>query len=148
MFHEIEHAVLSGEVDAGVIIHENRFTYQHKGLIKLIDLGAYWEQTIKVPIPLGGIVVRRTIDAAIAGKVNSLIRNSIEYAFTHYPQIAEYVKQHSQEMSEAVMKQHIDLYVNQYSIDLGADGRRAVEKLLEIGGFNNTGKDPVFSNFS
>jgi 1,4-dihydroxy-6-naphthoate synthase len=148
VFHEIEDAVLSGEVDAGVIIHENRFTYQHKGLVKLIDLGAYWEQTIKVPIPLGGIVVRRTIDAAIAGKVNTLIRSSIEYAFAHYPQIAEYVKQHSQEMSEAVMKQHIDLYVNKYSIDLGADGRIAVEKLLEIGGFNNTGKDPFFSTFS
>lgn len=134
LFNRIEDAVLSGEVDAGVIIHENRFTYQDKGLVKLIDLGAYWEETLQVPIPLGGIIIKKTIDPAIAATINRLIRQSIQYAFDHYPQVAEFVKQHSQEMSEEVMRKHIDLYVNRYSLDLGADGHKAVAELLRISG--------------
>ncbi len=132
VFHEIEDAVLSGKVDAGVIIHENRFTYQDKGLIKIMDLGAYWEETIKVPIPLGGIVIKRSIDTAAQQKVNELIRKSVAYAFENYPELTDYVRQHSQEMSESVMRQHIDLYVNNYSVDLGEDGKKAVKKLLEV----------------
>lgn len=132
IFNQIEDAVLSGEVDAGVIIHENRFTYQEKGLVKLIDLGSYWEETLKVPIPLGGIIIKKSIDPAIAATINQLIRSSIEYAFAHYPQVADYVKEHAQEMSEEVMRKHIDLYVNQYSLDLGNDGQKAVEQLLHI----------------
>lgn len=132
IFNQIEDAVLSGEVDAGVIIHENRFTYQEKGLVKLIDLGSYWEETLKVPIPLGGIIIKKSIDPAIAATINRLIRSSIEYAFAHYPQVADYVKEHAQEMSEEVMRKHIDLYVNQYSLDLGNDGQKAVEQLLHI----------------
>ncbi len=134
VFHEIEDAVLSGKVDAGVIIHENRFTYQAKGLHKIVDLGAYWEQQLQVPIPLGGIVANKKMDNNIALKVDRLIKQSLEYAFANYPLITDYVKQHSQEMSEAVMKQHIDLYVNDYSLGLGDDGRKAVLKLMEVYG--------------
>ncbi len=132
VFHEIEDAVLSGKVDAGVIIHENRFTYQQRGLTKLIDLGEYWEQTTGFPIPLGGIVAHQRLDTAVAQKVDALIRKSVEYAFAHYPLVTEYVKQHSQEMSEEVMRQHIDLYVNKYSVDLGTDGLNAVEQFIRI----------------
>ncbi len=132
VFHEIEEAVLSGKVDAGVIIHENRFTYQHKGLIKIMDLGSYWEKTIEVPIPLGGIVIKRSIDKSIQKKTDYLIRKSLEYAFVNYPSIPDYVRCHSQEMDEAVMRQHIDLYVNNYSLELGEDGQTAVKKMLAV----------------
>jgi 1,4-dihydroxy-6-naphthoate synthase len=132
VFHEIEQAVLSGEVDAGVIIHENRFTYQDKGLFKLVDLGEYWENTLQIPIPLGGIVAHQRIDQQMAKKVDQLIKQSIEYAFTQYPTISDYVHAYSQEMSETVMRQHIDLYVNKYSLDLGEDGIAAVNKLIEL----------------
>jgi 1,4-dihydroxy-6-naphthoate synthase len=132
VFHEIEEAVLSGKVDAGVIIHENRFTYRDKGLHKVMDLGEYWEETIKVPIPLGGIVIKRSVDHSIQQKIDGLIKKSLSYAFDHYPQLTDYVRQHSQEMNESVMRQHIDLYVNNYSIDLGEEGKKAVKKLLEV----------------
>jgi 1,4-dihydroxy-6-naphthoate synthase len=132
VFHEIEDAVLSGKVDAGVIIHENRFTYQQKGLQKLMDLGDYWEKETSVPIPLGGIVAKKSLTAEVITKVDALIKQSVEFAFSNYPLITDYVKQHSQEMDEQVMKQHIDLYVNNYSVDLGEDGKRAVKKMLEV----------------
>ena len=132
VFHEIEDAVLSGKVDAGVIIHENRFTYQDKGLVKIMDLGAYWEETTHVPIPLGGIVMKRSIDSSVQNKIDELIRKSVAYAFSNYPQLTDYVRQHSQEMNESVMRQHIDLYVNNYSVDLGEEGKTAVKKLLEV----------------
>lgn len=131
IFHEIEEAVVSGRVDMGVIIHENRFTYQQKGLHKVLDLGEYWENTTGYPIPLGGIVAHQRIDAELHHKVDRLIRKSLEYAFRNYPLITDYVKQHSQEMSEEVMRQHIDLYVNNYSLDLGDDGMQAVERMLQ-----------------
>lgn len=129
VFHEIENAVLNGEVDAGVIIHENRFTYEAKGLKKIIDLGAYWEETQQLPIPLGGIIAKKTIDPAIIQEVDALIKQSIEYAFANYPTVAPYVSEHAQEMSEEVMRQHINLYVNNFSLDLGTEGLQAVEKL-------------------
>jgi 1,4-dihydroxy-6-naphthoate synthase len=132
VFSAIENAVLNNEVDAGVIIHENRFTYQQKGLVKLMDLGEYWEKETGHPIPLGGIVMKRSFDTGLQKQVDSLIRKSLEYAFDKYPVITDYVKQHSQEMSETVMRQHIDLYVNNYSLELGEDGKKAVEKLLAI----------------
>lgn len=132
VFHEIEEAVLSGRVDAGVIIHENRFTYQQKGLEKLMDLGAFWEETIKVPIPLGGIVIKRSIDTTLQKKVDRLIRKSLDYAFTNYPTISSYVRRHAREMDESVMRRHIDLYVNNYSLELGEDGKKAVEKLMNV----------------
>ena len=133
VFHEIEDAVLHEEVNAGVIIHENRFTYHLKGLHKIVDLGEYWEQQLKVPIPLGGIIAKRGFDKKIIQQVDVLIRKSVEYAYQHHhEQLADYVKQHAQEMSESVMRQHINLYVNNYSIALEAGGKKAVLKLLQV----------------
>jgi 1,4-dihydroxy-6-naphthoate synthase len=123
---------LAGAAALGVIIHENRFTYQQKGLHKITDLGEYWEEKMKAPIPLGGIAIKRSIDKEISLKIDKLIRNSIEFAFSNYPLITDYVKQHSQEMSEDVMRQHIELYVNNFSIDLGNDGKQAIETLYKI----------------
>ncbi|HEV8505477.1 MAG TPA: 1,4-dihydroxy-6-naphthoate synthase [Chitinophagaceae bacterium] len=131
VFSSIEEAVLSGKTDLGVIIHENRFTYQQKGLYKVRDLGEYWEQKMKAPIPLGAIAIKRKV-GAVAEKIDSLIRRSLEYAFSNYPFITDYVKRHSQEMSEGVMRRHIDLYVNNYSLDLGAEGRQAIATLLDV----------------
>lgn len=131
IFSSIEQAVLNGITDLGVIIHENRFTYQDKGLHKVLDLGEYWEQEMKAPIPLGAIAIKRK-SGAVAEQINSLIKMSLEFAFSNYPFITDYVKQHSQEMSENVMRQHIDLYVNNYSLDLGVDGRQAIETLHNV----------------
>ena len=131
IFSSIEEAVLSGQTELGVIIHENRFTYQQRGLHKVTDLGEYWEQKMKAPIPLGAIAIKRNL-AAVAETINSLIKQSLEYAYSNYPLIPDYVTQHSQEMSEEVMRQHIDLYVNNYSLDLGVDGRHAIETLYGV----------------
>jgi 1,4-dihydroxy-6-naphthoate synthase len=132
IFSGIEDAVLSGDVDCGVIIHENRFTYQKRGLVKLMDLGEFWEKEAGAPIPLGGIVMKRGRDAALSQTVNRLIRKSLEYAFARYPQLPDYVRERAQEMEEQVMRQHIDLYVNDYSLSLGVEGKRAVGVLLEV----------------
>jgi 1,4-dihydroxy-6-naphthoate synthase len=132
VFNEIEAAVLSGEVDAGVIIHENRFTYKQKGLYKITDLGAEWETKTKSPIALGGIVASNRISKSIMGQVDQLIAKSVEYAFNNYPAISEYVSCHAEEMSEAVMRQHIDLYVNDFSKDMGETGKNAIETLVHI----------------
>lgn len=131
LFSEIEDAVVNGEVDLGVIIHENRFTYQEKGLHKVMDLGEYWEEKTSLPVPLGGIAIKRTIDKLISMKTEILIRKSIEYAFARYPSVSDYVKFHSQTMSEDVMRKHIDLYVNDFSISLGQTGKQAIEKMHE-----------------
>ncbi len=130
LFSEIEEAVLQGKVDAGLIIHENRFTYQEKGLKKVIDLGEYWETETKLPIPLGGIVVRRTLPEPIKKKINFLLKQSVERAFNNREDTLSYVSQYAQEMSTNVMMQHIDLYVNEYSIDLGQKGRQAITHLF------------------
>lgn len=133
VFHEIENAVLSGEVDGGVIIHENRFTYHTRGLHKVADLGEYWETATQTPIPLGGIVARDSFPAGLTARIDSLIHQSLEYAYKHHHlQLADYVKQHAQEMSDSVMRQHIDLYVNNYSLDLGEEGKKAVTTLLNV----------------
>ena len=131
VFSGIEDAVLSGAVDCGVIIHENRFTYQQRGLVKLMDLGEFWEKETGVPIPLGGIVLKRSLGKDVAQTVNGLIRKSLEYAFERYPELPEYVKEHAQEMDERVMRQHIDLYVNNYSLSLGAEGEKAIQILRD-----------------
>lgn len=132
IFSQIEQAVVDGQTDLGVIIHENRFTYQEKGLHKVADLGELWEQRMKAPIPLGAIAIQRKIERPISEKVGDLIRQSVDYAYSNYPLITDFVKAHSQEMSEAVMRQHIDLYVNNHSLDLGAEGRRAIETLYNV----------------
>ncbi len=136
VFNEVEEMILKGDVDAGVIIHENRFTYKDKGLVKLMDLGEFWESETGLPIPLGGIVMRRNIENDVQQKVDALIRKSLEYAYRYYPNLSNYVKQHSQEMSEEVMRKHIDLYVNNFSLHLGQEGKTSVQKLLEI--FNSS----------
>jgi len=132
VFNEIEDYVLHNKEALGVIIHENRFTYQQKGLHKIVDLGNYWEQETNSPIPLGGIVANRKIDNEVSLKIDRLIKRSLEYAFEDYPFISDYVKQHSQEMEVAVMQKHIDLYVNNFSLGLGNAGQKAVVKLLEV----------------
>lgn len=131
IFSDIENAVLDGRADAGVIIHESRFTYQQKGLFKLLDLGEYWEQTTGHAIPLGGIVIRKDLPADVRLQIDGLIKQSLEYAFDHYPSLTDYVKDHAQEMDESVMRQHIDLYVNQFSLDLGEEGKKAVARLQQ-----------------
>jgi 1,4-dihydroxy-6-naphthoate synthase len=130
LFSEIEPALLAEHFDAGLIIHENRFTYAAKGLRKIIDLGEFWEETTGAPIPLGGIVISRSLPDDVKQRVNRVLRQSVEYAFAHRGDSVAFVREHAQEMSEDVMYRHIDLYVNEYSVDLGPEGRRAVELLF------------------
>jgi 5,8-dihydroxy-2-naphthoate synthase len=131
LFSAIEGAVLDGTFDAGLIIHENRFTYAAKGLKKIIDLGEYWESETGAAIPLGGIVINRALPEDVQQKMNRIMRRSVEYAFANRTASLPFVRANAQEMSEDVMYQHIDLYVNDYSVDLGRQGRRAVEVLFE-----------------
>lgn len=130
LFSDIEQAVIDGKADAGLLIHENRFTYQEKGLEKIRDLGEFWESLIHSPIPLGGIVVKRNIELTIQKKIDELIRKSVEFAIANPDSCMDYVKQHAQEMSEEVMKKHIALYVNDFSVDLGETGRNAVKTMF------------------
>ncbi len=129
LFSDIETAVLDSEVDAGLIIHENRFTYQNKGLKKIIDLGEFWETETKQAIPLGGIVINRAIPHEIQVKFNKILRKSIEYAFANPKSSYKYIKQYAQEMNEEVMYKHINLYVNNFTIDLGEKGKNAIKIL-------------------
>ena len=131
IFSEIEPALLADRFDAGLIIHENRFTYESKGLRKIIDLGEFWEEETGAPIPLGGIVVKRSLADDVQRRVNRVLRRSVEYAFAHRADSLPFVRANAQEMSEEVMYRHIDLYVNEYSVDLGPEGRRAVALLFE-----------------
>lgn len=123
-------AVERGEVGAGLIIHESRFTYQDHGLTKVVDLGDWWERETHLPVPLAGICVRADLDAEIAGAVDRAIRASVQYAFDHPHASREYVRAHAQEMSDAVCDEHIRLYVNQHSLDIGDEGLRAIERLV------------------
>ena len=131
VFSDIENAVLDGRVDVGLIIHENRFTYQDKGLYKIIDLGDYWEKRTGCAIPLGGIVANRNLPADVQHKINRVIKRSVEFAFANPKSGLEYIRLHAQEMSEEVMYKHIDLYVNKFSVDLGEDGKKAVKLLFD-----------------
>ncbi len=129
LFSDIEEAVLSNEVDAGLIIHENRFTYEKKGLKKIIDLGEYWETLTGLPIPLGGIAIRRNLPEVVKAKIDQLMRSSVEFAFQFPKQTYPYVRKYAQAMDEEVMYKHIELYVNKYSIELGDTGRNAITEL-------------------
>ncbi len=131
LFSDIEEAILSGKVDAGVIIHENRFTYESKGLFKIMDLGEYWYKQTQMPIPLGGIAIKQKYSIEIQRKINRLLRKSIEYAFANPLSSKAFIKAHSQEMSDEVIQKHIELYVNNYSIDLGKKGKEAIELMFE-----------------
>ena len=130
-YDEIEQFVLDNK-GLGVIIHENRFTYQAKGLHRIIDLGDYWEKETGNAIPLGGIVIKKTIDRTLQIKIDGLIKKSIEIAFSNYPELNDYIRKHAQEMSDEVMRKHIDLYVNSFSLDLGIAGRSAIMQLLNL----------------
>ncbi|HWJ92867.1 MAG TPA: 1,4-dihydroxy-6-naphthoate synthase [Flavisolibacter sp.] len=132
LFSEIEDAVVMEKFDLGVIIHENRFTYHQKGLIRVCDLGEIWEERQKAPIPLACIAARMDIPEEVRNKLSRLIRQSVEYAFKFYPAITDYTRQHAQAMEEDVMRKHIELYVNNYSIDLGEDGKKAIRQLSEV----------------
>jgi len=131
VFSGIENAVLDGRVDVGLIIHENRFTYQYKGLKKIIDLGDYWEKQTGCAIPLGGIVANRNLPVDVQHKINRVLRRSVEFAFANPKSGLEYIRSHAQEMSEEVMYKHIELYVNKYSVDLGEEGRKAIKLLFD-----------------
>lgn len=132
VFSEIENGILNNTYDAGVIIHENRFTYQEKGLRKIIDLGEYWQTTYHAPIPLGGIAVKRTLNISTQKKVERIIKRSIEFAFANPTSSQEFVAAHSQEMSAEVCQQHIKLYVNNFSLELGSNGEQAVNTLFYV----------------
>ncbi len=132
LFSEIEKGVLNGSFDAGLLIHENRFTYEQKGLFKVVDLGEFWEKYANAAIPLGGIVVKRNLAGDVKQKINRVLRRSVEYAFANLKASYEYVKTHAQEMEEEVMYKHINLYVNQFSVDLGEEGKRAVKTLFKM----------------
>ncbi len=128
-FDNIIPGVASGIYDAGVIIHEGRFVYHKAGLEKVIDLGEWWEQTTDSPIPLGCIAAKRSLGGQVKTDVESIIRSSVEYAFNHRIASVEFIKAHSQELEDDVINSHIDLYVNDFSVDLGEKGCMAVETL-------------------
>ncbi|RRN77816.1 1,4-dihydroxy-6-naphthoate synthase [Pseudoxanthomonas sp. SGD-10] len=144
LFSDIEQSLLEGNIDLGLIIHENRFTYQAKGLIKITDLGDYWEKETGCAIPLGGIVIKRTLPKDIKQQVNRLIAESVAYAFENPQSGVEFIKQYAQEMSEEVMFKHIKLYVNDYSKDLGIEGKMAIRKMFDIA--QQRGIIPVVKN--
>lgn len=133
LFHEVMPSVQNGDAAAGLIIHENRFTYQDRGLVCLQDLGAYWEEKTGLPIPLGAICVRRSLGEELIAKIDQLLHDSIAHAFAHPEASMPFVRAHAQELSESVMQQHIQLYVNDFSLDMGLQGREAVTALLAVG---------------
>jgi len=138
LFSDIESDVLDGTVDAGLIIHENRFTYQDKGLEKVKDLGEFWEEKTELPIPLGGIVVKRKLSSELQKKIERVLRKSVEYAFENRDSSAEYVKLCSQEMTKEVVDAHINLYVNEFSVSLGSQGREAIVKVFDYCNISST----------
>jgi len=132
LFSDIEEVLLKGEADAGLIIHETRFTYQRKGLYKIADMGEFWEQLTGLPIPLGSIVIHRRIPEDIALKFNRVLRRSIEYAGENAHASYDFVASHAREMESAVMNRHIELFVNNFSVDLGTEGKRALTELFRL----------------
>ncbi|MCX7729145.1 MAG: 1,4-dihydroxy-6-naphthoate synthase [Bacteroidia bacterium] len=132
LFSEIEDLLVSKQFDAGLIIHENRFTYKEKGLLLIHDLGELWEKETRLPIPLGGIMAKKFLSKETICEIEQIIRSSIVYAFENTADVMPFVKQHAQAMDEEVMKKHIDLYVNQFSIDLGEEGKKAIEYFCRI----------------
>lgn len=146
-FHEIMDAVSEGRVDAGVIIHESRFTYASYGLRSVIDLGEWWEKETGLPIPLGGILAKRSLGSELILKVETLIKTSLQYAYSNRSEPMSYIKEHSQELSDSVITDHINLYVNDFSIDMGEEGEKAVTGLIsraENAGIIKASKKPLF----
>jgi 1,4-dihydroxy-6-naphthoate synthase len=132
VFSDIERELLADKIDFGLIIHENRFTYQDKGLAKLADLGSLWEEKTGCAIPLGGIVANRKLPIDVLRKLNRVLRRSVEFAFANPKSGLDFIRQHAQEMEESVMYKHIELYVNKYSIDLGDEGRKAIDTMFAM----------------
>ncbi len=133
LFSDIEEVVLSGEADAGLLIHETRFTYQKKGLKKIADLGEEWESNFAVPVPLGGIIIRKDLGEAIIKKADQLMKDSVAFAMANPSASANFVKKHAQDMTDDVIRKHIGLYVNDFSADLGEKGKKAIEFLFTKG---------------
>ena len=132
LFSDIEDALTTGDADVGLIIHETRFTYQKRGLIKIADMGEYWEKLANMPVPLGAIVIKRCIPEDIAQKVNRILKRSLEYAINSPEVSFDFIAGNAQEMDREVMKNHISLYVNEFTLSLGGKGRTAIEKLFAI----------------
>jgi 1,4-dihydroxy-6-naphthoate synthase len=130
LFSEIEDVILSNEMDAGLIIHENRFTYHEKNLLKIVDLGEEWQNLTKMMIPLGGIIIKRTFDEKTKNEIDTIIKNSIEFAFKNWNLVYKFIKQYAQNLDDEVIKKHIDLYVNKHTIDLGIEGKNSINFLL------------------
>ena len=150
LFSEIERALLADRFEAGLIIHESRFTYGAKGLKKIVDFGEIWDQTTRFPLPLGGVAIKRSLPDVMKRKVNRVLRRSVEYALAHRAASRDFVRANAQEICEDVVSRHIDLYVTRYSVDLGEEGRRAVELLFEGGkaiGAIPTSKATIFVNY-
>lgn len=133
LFSEIAEAVERGDFDGGVLIHEGRFVYHRRNLELVADLGEEWERQTSLPLPLGGIVAKRELPEEVVERVERVLRRSIEYAFEHRMASREYVKQHAQELEDEVIESHISLFVNDYSLSLGEEGRRAIELLTDVG---------------
>lgn len=129
-YDRILRAVADGDMDAGLIIHESRFTYADHGLVRIMDLGDWWERATSLPVPLAGITVREDIDPGLAQEMEQAIRASVQYAFDHPEASADYVRAHAQEMSDEVCAQHIALYVNRFSLDIGELGAQAIARLV------------------
>jgi len=129
-FYRIMDSVSKGDVDAGLIIHEGRFTFQQYGLKNVVDLGKWWEGTSGFPLPLGGILAKKNLGKDVITKVDSLVKKSIEYSLSHRQEPKGYIKEHSQELEDQVIEQHINLYVNDYSLDIGKEGLAAVRELF------------------
>ncbi len=149
-FDKIIPAVARGEFEAGVIIHEGRFTYSGYGLESLVDLGRWWEEETGLPIPLGGIAVRRDLGTDIARRAEAAVRDSLRFAFDHPEAATDYIRSHAREMAGSVIQQHIDLYVNDFSLDLGKEGEAAVAALFDRGrrcGMLPSGDRPLFAAF-
>ena len=148
-FEQIMPSLMRGEADAGVIIHESRFTYQDAGFHEVLDLGAWWESDSGLPIPLGGILAKRDLGAETVNEVEQAIRASLEYAYQHPRDPKAYIKQHAQELDDEVIDSHIELYVNDFSLGLGEEGIAAVETLLsraEQRGLIPKSNEPLFLN--
>jgi 1,4-dihydroxy-6-naphthoate synthase len=129
-FHRIMAAVAQGEVEAGVIIHESRFTFKEHGLVQILDLGQWWEEETGLALPLGGILARRDLGADLIARVDEALRESVAYAFAHPQEPRAYIRAHSQELADEVIENHIALYVNDFTLDLGEEGERAVQELF------------------
>jgi 1,4-dihydroxy-6-naphthoate synthase len=129
-FHQILHAVQQGRAEVGLIIHESRFTYQHFGLRKVLDLGDWWEHLSGYPIPLGGIIMKRSFDKELVNLMEEKIRQSIRYAQAHPEEPQAYIRKYAQEIEDSVIRSHINLYVNEYSLDIGSEGEKSIRFLF------------------